>query len=837
MVGFLKRSVGPQVVNACKMSSARQKDNMDIKLIRAFIASPGGLDAERKAAFAAAEEINRTVARQLNGRLELIGWEETISGIGRPQALINADMETCDLFIGAMWASWGSRPSLDGPYTSGFEEEFELSRDRFERTRSPEMAMFFKDIDPGQLRDPGEDLRKVLAFKEKLREEKKFLYATFGTEEDFAARVREFLSAHTIRLLIERAGKATTEPTQAMPEAEAPPSPPVVGRNPSKEASFLSLASDKMETNGIDEVDIARLRLIAVTAGQEGNDTVLLGVHDANHLYVHRKDFAFSARERRGLIDTGLARIKDENTPLWTWLSAAQKEMPELLTALTIFGETLDRTGAFTAMILLEEPIRPIQFYEGDIVATKWLSSTTPNAVKIAALRYLRELGTIAELPAILSEMERADTNTLSKGREAYVAILYRHDEIAAARYLLSQSFDTFDRTLLVPVIERMSDLDTSELRAALDHRSGDIRARSLIILGDRRELDFETVARAREDDAAEVRVAAVIALEQIGQPISLDEARKIIVRAKRSAALGFFGTSEAVGKAQFDQYRHERMRRMPLAQLKALLGTPEHRDSAYMMLAARRVDDYGERLRGDLVDGFGRYFAEHWPDGISAPRMSVLALAFEPHDPAEQKRRDLAASALDVIVAMRREGDLALVRRTLDSGLVSPSEPVIAYLGNFGEEEDIPRLAKTSHGASLFRSHGRKTDVGDIAAATILKLHVGSFAELLSRDFSDQMRSRLIDTATYSEFASIGNAAATELLLTKNEALRRAAARKIPASMARKDVREILGAYKEDVEGRYYIVTHWLDLGLAYPRTVARKVTNKQIPSDGLSF
>jgi hypothetical protein len=53
---------------------------MDVKLIRAFIASPGGLDAERKAAFDAAEEINRSVAQPLGARLELIGWEETLSG-------------------------------------------------------------------------------------------------------------------------------------------------------------------------------------------------------------------------------------------------------------------------------------------------------------------------------------------------------------------------------------------------------------------------------------------------------------------------------------------------------------------------------------------------------------------------------------------------------------------------------------------------------------------------------------------------------------------------------------------------------------------------------------
>jgi hypothetical protein len=76
-------------------------------------------------------------------------------------------METCDLFIGVMWTKWGSRPSLDGPYSSGFEEEFELSRERHGRTLTPLMAMFFKEIDDLQFGDPGDE-KKVLAFQEKL---------------------------------------------------------------------------------------------------------------------------------------------------------------------------------------------------------------------------------------------------------------------------------------------------------------------------------------------------------------------------------------------------------------------------------------------------------------------------------------------------------------------------------------------------------------------------------------------------------------------------------------------------------------------------------------------
>ena len=174
---------------------------MDIKLIRAFIASPSGLDDERRLAHIVAQEVNSNIASEMGGRLELIGWEETLSGIGRPQALINADMETCDLFIGAIWTKWGTRPAPDGPFNSGFEEEFELSRARYSRTESPFMAVFFKDIGALQLQDPGEELKKVLAFQEKLRAERTFLYDTFATPDAFAEKVRAFLTKHTIRLL------------------------------------------------------------------------------------------------------------------------------------------------------------------------------------------------------------------------------------------------------------------------------------------------------------------------------------------------------------------------------------------------------------------------------------------------------------------------------------------------------------------------------------------------------------------------------------------------------------------------------------------------------------
>jgi len=79
-----------------------------LKLVRVFLASPGDLKDERLAARDAADEINRLIAKPAGYQIELLGWEETVSSLGRPQALINKELETCELFIGVMWKRWGT---------------------------------------------------------------------------------------------------------------------------------------------------------------------------------------------------------------------------------------------------------------------------------------------------------------------------------------------------------------------------------------------------------------------------------------------------------------------------------------------------------------------------------------------------------------------------------------------------------------------------------------------------------------------------------------------------------------------------------------------------------
>ena len=138
------------------------------KIIRAFLASPGDLQDERKAIRDVIKEFNETWADELGYQVELIGWEETISGYGRPQHLINQDVDRCDLFLGMMWKRWGTPPDEEGIFTSGFHEEFERSIKRRKESGKPEICLFFKEIDEEFMVDRVPDLVKVIEFRDKI---------------------------------------------------------------------------------------------------------------------------------------------------------------------------------------------------------------------------------------------------------------------------------------------------------------------------------------------------------------------------------------------------------------------------------------------------------------------------------------------------------------------------------------------------------------------------------------------------------------------------------------------------------------------------------------------
>jgi hypothetical protein len=160
------------------------------KIVKVFLGSPGDLKNERRIAKSVVDEFNKLWAESLGYHVELIGWEDTVSQLGRPQTIINRELDRCELFIGMMFKRWGTPPAGSSRYTSGFEEEFERSVSRHGETGKPEISLLFRSIDSEALIDPGQELAKVVAFRDKIIANKTLLYEEFGAASEFEAKFR-----------------------------------------------------------------------------------------------------------------------------------------------------------------------------------------------------------------------------------------------------------------------------------------------------------------------------------------------------------------------------------------------------------------------------------------------------------------------------------------------------------------------------------------------------------------------------------------------------------------------------------------------------------------------
>jgi tetratricopeptide (TPR) repeat protein len=158
---------------------------IDVRCSQVFLASPGGLGHERELCRDVFREHNESQAVEVRTFFYVHAWEDVPGGVGRPQDLINPNLDECDYVVLLFDDRWGSPPAHAGKYSSGTEEEFyralELLADENREMR--DILVLFKTIDANRLRDPGPDLHKVLDFRAALEESKSLMYQAFDSDE------------------------------------------------------------------------------------------------------------------------------------------------------------------------------------------------------------------------------------------------------------------------------------------------------------------------------------------------------------------------------------------------------------------------------------------------------------------------------------------------------------------------------------------------------------------------------------------------------------------------------------------------------------------------------
>jgi tetratricopeptide (TPR) repeat protein len=191
---------------------------------RIFIASPGGLQEVRRTFREVIEKYNTEDAMRRGVVFIPVGWEHTIGGVGRPQALINKDLDECDGFVLVLHDRWGSNAG-GGDGATGTEEEYQRAIKNVAELESSmeELLVFFRSIETERMSDPGPQLQQVLTFKKKLEVERTLLFHQFETERDFEDKLRIFLAswvrAHERG---ERKGQRQVEAAEIVPAEVAP---------------------------------------------------------------------------------------------------------------------------------------------------------------------------------------------------------------------------------------------------------------------------------------------------------------------------------------------------------------------------------------------------------------------------------------------------------------------------------------------------------------------------------------------------------------------------------------------------------------------------------------
>lgn len=195
----------------------------DLKGLSVFVASPGGLEAERKQFFEVMSRFGVDEAQEAGFTFIPQGHELAYAGAGRAQGLINEQVRRSDYCLVVFWDKWGMPPSETGPFTSGTEEEFSVAIEALADPSLPmlDVVVLFKGVSDRQMSDPGAQLQRVLDFKKRLEGERRILYRTFDTLEEFANELRRLLGKWLRDWSTGTAEKASLPPARTPPPLDA----------------------------------------------------------------------------------------------------------------------------------------------------------------------------------------------------------------------------------------------------------------------------------------------------------------------------------------------------------------------------------------------------------------------------------------------------------------------------------------------------------------------------------------------------------------------------------------------------------------------------------------
>lgn len=505
------------------------------QVLKVFLASPDDVTAERTVAEEVVNALNKVIGDRLGLQIALYKWEDAKPGAGRPQSIINAAVDDCDLFIGLLYERWG-RPT--GDYSSGFHEEFDRAKKRWRIGGEPEIWLTFKAPRPGLLDDPGDHLKRIIEFREREKVLGEVLFKEVKDTADWKSKLYEWLLAHALDLAPRFASPVLPRIAASSPEAPVPSSSSPAGSDEgaaieNEVLGQLAKVSGSMarvvlsgnlefsvdDANILTEFEIARLYLLSATWIGKRYTGDFLGVHEVNLIYKYRADLRPTIDELDQLFRTALHDAGDV-VPGWYWfsrhISGHAKEM-----LLAIADENSDAQ-------LRVRALRMLRLAKIDIKAEGWTSLPLfddSDSVRLEALEYLGSMADESAVP-ILEEIVSAETDSSVAGSAAVdaMSLIFARYDPKRALLGLASGRQIASAELLSALKHSVKALDeTGLLKAAEDPIEG-VRAFAVAELAQRNKLPMSLARTLIADPSDEIKEIAFLALAREGEQIELEK-------------------------------------------------------------------------------------------------------------------------------------------------------------------------------------------------------------------------------------------------------------------------------------------------------------------------
>jgi len=686
------------------------------KVLPVFLASPSDVADEREAVREAVSSATRMVS-DLGWSIELYGWEDTPPCAGRPQAVINHDVDACDVFVGLLWKRWG-QPT--GEYSSGFQEEFQRAKKRNEVTGCPALWLAFKKINPSECEDPGEQLKAVLAFREERIAARDVLFKEFGDAQELGSRLVEWLVLH-----VQQLAKDTPSEARLSPQEPAAPLPATAENAPMQvekksepaaeqiRATLGAIADALLTQDGLpaegkvqatDAFDVARLYLASATMMSDTETGERLGVHEINVIYKHREHLQLTGNEE-GLLWRTLIAAAYDNVPGWFWFrDRGHKD----LTVSVFFMALKDSDkGVREQALKIATDARLIPDGVPWVQLANLVLSEREAPVRKAGLGYLVAVAPDEQIPAMLDALAAGGMQSDPAVQEALLRLAVRQNADAAFSAAIQGSLDA--SATLTAIRAAHAAVKTEVLIKALADARPKVREFAARELARQGNLSKDEAGRLVGDASYACRQVAFEALVSMGErplPALVRKQLEPPTRAGESPRARAFRSivtnPEIIIARLFESCTHDQL--LPLVGWASVDGS-----IAYRTLALRHFDSFGQRVRADLGNRFAGMESEWY-----APLTAKYGEAFVQELRDEQSRRGLsefirrkfAAAALDGLGRNGGKEDVPLARGYLEPPL--PEYPgdvevsAVSVLARFGDTSDVDlllQLAKTQGG------------------------------------------------------------------------------------------------------------------------------------------